>query len=232
MPEGDMHGCGCKEAYVFCGRVFRGGEHSEAARVVAHVRPSYCSHEGGIARSSYLPYGGARFRRVHGKRPVPARRPQGTFYNHFEDKDDLLQTFENEVLQGLAVFREKMSALSIKDLVGYLVMKKPFPVLVELFDYLREEGDFLHAVLGPGGDVRFGPRLREAVCGQFIMSLLHEQYRENPTPFVNYYIAYYAGAYLGFIGHWVETGMKESSEEMALIAMKLLFIKPGESITM
>lgn len=157
---------------------------------------------------------------------------RGTFYNHFEDKDDLLQTFENEVLRGLAVFQEKMSALSIKDLMGYLVTKKPFPVLVELFDYLREEGDFLHAVLGPGGDVRFGPRLREAVCGQFIMSLLHEQYRENPTPFVNYYIAYYAGAYLGFIGHWVETGMKESSEEMALIAMKLLFIKPGEPITM
>lgn len=32
---------------------------------------------------------------------------RGTFYNHFEDKDDLLQTFENEVLRGLAVFREK-----------------------------------------------------------------------------------------------------------------------------
>lgn len=157
---------------------------------------------------------------------------RGTFYNHFEDKDDLLQTFENEVLQDLDVFREKMSALSIKDLMAYLVMKKPFPVLVELFDYLRAEGDFLHAVLGPGGDVRFGPRLRETVCGQFIMSLLHDQYRENPTPFVNYYIAYYAGAYLGFIGHWVETGMKESSEEMALIAMRLLFIKPGEPITM
>lgn len=157
---------------------------------------------------------------------------RGTFYNHFEDKDDLLQTFENEVLQDLDVFREKISAISIKDLMAYLVMKKPFPVLVELFDYLRAEGDFLHAVLGPGGDVRFGPRLREAICGQFIMSLLHDQYRENPTPFVNYYIAYYAGAYLGFIGHWVETGMKESSEEMALIAMRLLFIKPGEPITM
>ncbi len=157
---------------------------------------------------------------------------RGTFYNHFEDKDDLLQTFESEVLQGLTVFREKMGDISIKELMTYLVMKKPFPVLVELFDYLRTEGDFLHAVLGPGGDVRFGPRLREAVCGQFIMSLLHEQYRENPTPFVNYYIAYYAGAHLGFIGHWVETGMKESSEEMALIAMRLLFIKPGESITM
>ena len=228
-----MHGHGRKGAHVSCGGGFQNGGCRTAACVVAHVRPSYCSYEGGIARSPYLPDGGARFDGFTVNDLCQrAGLNRGTFYNHFEDKDCLLQTFENEVLRGLAVFQEKMSALSIKDLMGYLVTKKPFPVLVELFDYLREEGDFLHAVLGPGGDVRFGPRLREAVCSQFIMSLLHEQYRENPTPFVNYYIAYYAGAYLGFIGHWVETGMKESSEEMALIAMKLLFIKPGEPITM
>ncbi len=37
----------------------------------------------------------------------------------------------------------------------------------------------------------------------------------------------HASAYLGVITHWIETGMKESSEEMALIAMRLLFIRPG-----
>ena len=39
-----------------------------------------------------------------------------------------------------------------------------------------------------------------------------------------------ASAYLGVITRWIETGMRESSEEMALIAMRLFFIKPGESI--
>ncbi|MEE0168892.1 MAG: TetR-like C-terminal domain-containing protein, partial [Eggerthellaceae bacterium] len=104
--------------------------------------------------------------------------------------------------------------------------------LVELFDYLRNQGAFLHAVLGPGGDAAFGPRLRDSVCTHLIQSVLHEQYRNDPSPFVSYYLAFYASAYLGVITHWIETGMKESSEEMALIAMRLLFIKPGEPIRM
>ena len=157
---------------------------------------------------------------------------RGTLYNHFKDKDNLLQTFENEILADLDEFRAKLSGLAIKDVVRFRMRRKPLPVLVELFDYLRREGAFLHAVLGPGGDVRFGPRLREAVCGELVMSLLHERYREDPTPFVNYYIAYFAGAYLSMIMRWIETGMNESSEEMALIAVRLFFIKPGESITL
>ena len=101
---------------------------------------------------------------------------------------------------------------------------------MELFDYLREQSDFLHAVLGPGGDVRFGPRLREAVCENLVQNILHEKYRDNPTVFVEYYVAFYAAAYLGVIAHWIERGCPESSETMARIAMRLLFIKPGESI--
>ncbi|MFR5828636.1 MAG: TetR-like C-terminal domain-containing protein [Adlercreutzia equolifaciens] len=100
----------------------------------------------------------------------------------------------------------------------------------ELFDYLREQSDFLHAVLGPGGDVRFGPRLREAVCENLVQNILHEKYRDNPTVFVEYYVAFYAAAYLGIIAHWIERGCPESSETMARIATRLLFIKPGESI--
>lgn len=157
---------------------------------------------------------------------------RGTFYNHFKDKEDLLASFEDEVMEGLEAFRIKMQELEIRDLLKYRARKRPLPVLVELFDYLRKEGDFLHAVLGPGGDVRFGPRLREVVCGGLIRSLLHERYRESDDAFVGYYIAYFAGAYLGVIDQWIKTGMRESSEEMALVAMRLFFIKPGEAIKM
>ncbi len=163
---------------------------------------------------------------------VRAGLNRGTFYNHFKDKDNLLATFEDEVMEGLEGFREKMQELEIRDLLKYRALKRPLPVLVELFDYLRTEGDFLHAVLGPGGDMRFSPRLRETVCGGLIRSLLHERYRESDDAFVGYYIAYFAGAYLGVIDRWIQTGMRESSEEMALVAMRLFFIKPGEAIKM
>lgn len=61
-------------------------------------------------------------------------------------------------------------------------------------------------------------------------TILHEKYRDNPTVFVEYYVAFYAAAYLGIIAHWIERGCPESSETMARIATRLLFIKPGESI--
>ncbi len=157
---------------------------------------------------------------------------RGTFYNHFRDKDDLLNVLEDEILADLTRFQTHMAALSLPSVAVYVASKRPLPLLVELFDYLREQGDFLHAVLGAGGDASFGIRLRDVVCTHLVQSILHERYRENPTPFVNYYVAFFASAYLGVITRWIETGMQESSEEMARIAMRLLFIKPGESITL
>ena len=139
---------------------------------------------------------------------------RGTFYNHFRDKDDLLAQLEAEVMEDLERFQVQMRNLTVHELLGYRARKKPLPLLVGLFDYLREQGAFLHAVLGSGGDVGFGPRLRDSLC----------------TNLVGYYVAFFASAYLGVITRWIETGMRESSEEMALIAMRLFFIKPGESI--
>lgn len=157
---------------------------------------------------------------------------RGTFYNHFRDKESLLASFEDEVIEGLGGVLAKFQNIKLRELAAYSLTHRPLPMLVELYDYLREEGPFLHAMLGPGGDARFGMRLREAVCGRFVRSLLHERYQNDPSAFTRYYISFYSGAYLGVITEWIDSGMTETSEEMALISMRLLFIKPGESIKM
>ncbi|GEM_PF-269550 len=157
---------------------------------------------------------------------------RGTFYNHFRDKESLLASFEDEVIEGLGGVLAKFQNIKLRELAACSLTHRPLPMLVELYDYLREEGPFLHAMLGPGGDARFGMRLREAVCGRFVRSLLHERYQNDPSAFTRYYISFYSGAYLGVISEWIDSGMTETSEEMALISMRLLFIKPGESIKM
>ena len=157
---------------------------------------------------------------------------RGTFYNHFRDKESLLASFEDEVIEGLGGVLAKFQNIKLRELAACSLTHRPLPMLVELYDYLREEGPFLHAMLGPGGDARFGMRLREAVCDRFVRSLLHERYQNDPSAFTRYYISFYSGAYLGVISEWINSGMTETSEEMALISMRLLFIKPGESIKM
>ena len=153
---------------------------------------------------------------------------RGTFYNHFGDKEQMLRSFEDEVLAGLDVFQERMAGLSLKDLARTVAFKKPLPLLVEMFDYLRSEGEFLNAVLH--SDSSFSIRLRDAVCTNMVQSVLHERYRNSDDPFVGYYVAFFASAYLGVIMRWLETGMQEDSQQMALIAQRLLFISPGEQI--
>ncbi len=157
---------------------------------------------------------------------------RATFYNHFHDKDELLLTLEDEVIADLEIFRVDLACLSLIDLAVAVRTGRPLPLLVALFDYLREQGDFLHAVLGPGGDIRFGPRLRDCVCTDLVWSVLHDRYRKSSASFVGYYVSFYAGAYLGVIMRWIETGMQESSEDMARIALRLFFIQPGESIVL
>lgn len=155
---------------------------------------------------------------------------RGTLYNNFGDKDGLLAALEDDVMRDLEAFQAQMQRLELRDVLRYRVSKKPMPFLVSLFDHLREQGSFLHAVMGPKGDPSFGPRVRDAVCTEIIQTILHERYRNDPAPFVQYYVAFYASAYLGVITHWVETGMKESSQDMAQIALRLFFIKPGDPI--
>lgn len=157
---------------------------------------------------------------------------RGTFYNHFKDKEDLIATFEEEIMQDLARYQTQMSQIRLPVITGYVLTKKPLPFLVDLFEYLREQGDFLHALLGPGGDAGFATRIKESICTNLVHQILHEQYRNSRDPLVDYYVAFFASAYLGVITRWIQRGMPESSEDMALIAVRLLFIQPGESIKM
>ena len=157
---------------------------------------------------------------------------RSTFYNHFHDKDELLRALEGEVMAELARYKERADGVSVLAVARANRGKQPLPLLVELFEYLRGQGDFLHAMLGAGGDAGFAPALSEFVCESLIKPLLHERYRTTDDAFVGYYLAFYANAYLGIITRWVQTGMAESPEDMAVIALRLLFMKPGESIKM
>ena len=155
---------------------------------------------------------------------------RGTLYNNFGGLEGLLKALEDDVMADLVEVESHMGRIELADVARYGSGKTPMPFLVELFDCLRGQGDFLHAILGPGGDPAFARRLQESVCTEILQSILHEHYRNDPEPIVQYYVSFYASAYLGVIERWIETGMQESSQDMARICMRLFFMRPGESI--
>jgi AcrR family transcriptional regulator len=157
---------------------------------------------------------------------------RSTFYAHFDDIPDLLGCLETEIVDSLASLRPQLAHVSLTEYVGFATRGKLPQVAIDLFGRLREQGPLLRVLLSPRGDAAFAARLRDQLCTDLIRSVLHEKYTKDPTPFVEFYIAYYAAALLGLINHWLEGGMQQSDEEMARTMLSIMFLRPGDPIKM
>ena len=157
---------------------------------------------------------------------------RGTFYTHYRDKVDLLAQSEEEVINDILGIVGGLSEITLEDLFACYSSGEPFPFIVALYDYIRENGAFIKALIGPKGDPAFASRLKEIVAGNFGAQVLNERYRKDPAPLTRYYLSYYTAAQLGVIQRWLDTGMRESSEEMSAIVLSIMFMRPGDAIEM
>ena len=155
---------------------------------------------------------------------------RGTFYNHYHDKEEFIRSCEDEVLEGFERFQPRINDMSMLMIVSYDKIRKPMPLLVEVFEYLQEQCAFVQAMLGTRGDSSFSTRIVDTFCNRMMRSVLHEKYRKNPTTFVDYYVSFYSSALLGIINEWYSRDMQESPEEMAVITARLLLNKVGDPI--
>lgn len=147
-----------------------------------------------------------------------AKINRGTFYAHYQDKFDLMKKCEEEIMLELSSivktkFPSIMASLKIESAAVL-----PFPHTVSVFEYLNENSDIMRAVLGPKGDLSFQTRLKE-----FMWETL---YGDNPLAFVKeenllvpgqYLSSYLGNAMLGVVQQWLNSGRKESPQEMARI---------------
>ena len=149
----------------------------------------------------------------------------------FKNKNKLLLAFENEVLSALRGFKAAIKQVKPADAMRLVAFKKPLPVIIDLFEYLRGESAFLHAVLGSNGHAKFNARLRKLMTDDIAAPILRVVYsKDQGSAFLDYYTAYVGSAVVGVIEAWIAAGAPESSEEMAALLMRLLFFKPGDSI--
>jgi AcrR family transcriptional regulator len=130
---------------------------------------------------------------------------RATFYRHYQDKYDLVESYLDEL------YTELNATPAPPPRPG-----EPNPGLVKLFEHIREHAPFYRAMLGPHGYSGFGERIRRlteaTLHARWQASPLAERHTQMPVPMLLNYLSH---ASYGALVWWLESGSSHSPEQMA-----------------
>lgn len=151
-----------------------------------------------------------------------AKINRGTFYVYYQDKFDLMEQYENEVMGNLLNIRNKyVPKKALHEITNF-----PIAAAVEIFSYLYEIRDLMKAFLNTKSESSFTVRMKELMWDEWYKAnsdLLNN--KNNLMVPSEYYISYISYANMGLVQQWFNNDCKESPQEMAKIFE--LFISRG-----
>ncbi|MED3729534.1 TetR/AcrR family transcriptional regulator [Priestia filamentosa] len=140
---------------------------------------------------------------------------RGTFYAHYQDKFDLMTKCQEEIMSEMLRIGKEYFPQAIEELRTSTLTSKPFTFTVLMFEYLNDNSRFMKAILGPKGDFSFQTELKKFMWNTLFEHEMVKQ--ENLCVPEEYLISYVSSAHIGVIQQWLNSGGKESPEEMAQI---------------
>lgn len=147
-----------------------------------------------------------------------AKINRSTFYAHYQDKFDLMNTCLDEVMLQMYNISKQEIPKVIAELEMNPTPTTPFPAAVSVFEYLAKNSGFMKAVLSPKGDLTFQIKLKDFIWNTLFenssSALIKEENLLVPRQYLTSYIS---SAHIGVIQQWLNSGMVESPHEMARI---------------
>ena len=145
-----------------------------------------------------------------------AKISRSTFYLHYEDKYDLLEQIEDEILDGL----KKIGAnIHLDEIVeNGLTHEKPFSLLLQIYEYVKKNQQFFKAILCNNGDPYFYYKLNKSIKFVYEQNIDEKRFKIPK----NYAIAFVIAVQTSIISEWIKSGMKESPEEMVSMITQLM----------
>lgn len=147
-----------------------------------------------------------------------AKINRGTFYAHYQDKFDLMERCQKEIMQEISSIAKQNFSDVINELGNNTSPQTRLNIFVYVFEYLNENSGFMKAALSSKGDLSFQTKIKE-----FMWKTIFEDKQnaiikeENLMVPAQYFASYIASAHIGVIQEWLESGRKESPQEMARI---------------
>ncbi len=138
---------------------------------------------------------------------------RGTFYLHYKDVFDMLEQIENDIFEE---FNDLIQAHPPAEDAG-----KPLPLLTDVFTYFAANADMAIALMGPNGDHAFIDKLKNLVKERCFYDWM-QVYSGSDSQKFSYFYAFLVYGCIGLFQNWLETGMKETPEEMAALAEQMI----------
>ena len=138
---------------------------------------------------------------------------RGTFYLHYKDIFDLMEQIENELLEEL---EEVLRRYRASDL-----LTNPAVVFTEVFHLVKENSGMVSILIGENGDINFVNRLKDIVRGKCPEVAKEEGVCQGSSAFEAYYAFTVTGC-IGLVQYWLDSGLKESPEELASLTEQII----------
>ena len=131
---------------------------------------------------------------------------RGTFYLHYKDVFDLLEQIEQELTEKL---EDILDHHSVEELLS-----RPSLLFSDLYPTVQENADIITILIGENGDLNFVNRIKAILRDRCLQKWLTSNYSCS-TDLLEAYSAFIISGCVGIVQYWLETGMKESPEQMA-----------------
>ena len=138
---------------------------------------------------------------------------RGTFYLYYKDIFDMLEKIENEL------FGKLEGIIDLREYEG--ISKQVKPILCDLFTLIEDNQEMCRVLLSPHGDMNFLHRLNEVMHDKFLNTWVELRGPLKDNAF-DYYYSFAVFGCAGLIHAWVNRSCKESTEEMAKLADRML----------
>ncbi|MDM5300784.1 TetR-like C-terminal domain-containing protein [Bacillus subtilis] len=153
-----------------------------------------------------------------------AELTRGTFYLHYQDKQDFLFQSMTEVLDDL------IRQVKPETLIEPVSIDEDHPPLsfVKLFEYIHEHAEYFQVMLSDRGLPQFRSLMAEFVQKRIyeeLLSSIKESDKALQVP-KEILISYITSAHIGVICSWLESGMKYSPLFMANQLTRLTLLGP------
>ena len=136
-----------------------------------------------------------------------------TFYAHYADQYQLLQSIENETLSWVKQVIQVFSGKADKHVM--------IPHIEKIFLHIIENKNHIQVLMSEQGNLDFQRNLLSLIyeqCGIWLIDDLDIDISKSELYFV-----FMVNGSLGLLQHWLKTGMNESANEMAGIIYNMAY---------